>query len=400
MPHVVSASADDFHSSTKLSVTGLSHRYSEDALLLSRKVQATGRSTRTKTDRSQQSFTGGLPSPPTSESGEAETLTLEMNEEQQFSTAELPQTPISDTESRKTTSSFPFPRTPTPEFQTDARTALLPTTRTLSEAGRQFEDPDALPFPLEPLHAHVFDLGAREGPGRRRDSKQRCVSAEARLFTPPASPDRYITSRYSPQARSSTFRTSKSPQELSGTERLLRQNSASPDPFRSPTRLREGTRVGSDSNNEQQSRSPSRLVNGPTVLGLHRSPLIAQNRQASAGAVWAVGGSTAASPTGPVQGLPNGRGGIIGSGTNAPMYTSRFLDGETPDQDLERLEGRLAAALDIDQTSRMLDIPFSPKLAGHASTGSSSSKRRYPFIDSRTRWEHGAWVQEGAPLRE
>lgn len=400
MPHVVSASADDFHFSTKLSFAGLSHRYSEDALLLSRKVQATGRSTRTKTDRSQQSFTGGLPSPPASESGEAETLTLETNDEQQFSAMGLPQTPVSDTESRKTINSFPFPRTPTPEFQTDSRIALLPTTRTLSGAGKHVEDLDAFPFPLEPLHDRVFDLGAREDRGRRQDSKQRCVSAVAKLFTPPASPDRYISSRYSPQARSSTFRTSKSPQELSGTERLLRQNSASPDPFRSPTRLREGTRVGSGSNNGQQSRSPSRSLSGPTVLGLHRSPLIVQNRQASVGAVWAVGGSTAASPTGPVQGLPNGRGGVIGSGTNAPMYTSRFLDGETPDRDLERLEGRLAAALDIDQTSRMLDIPGSPKKAGHASTGSLASKRRYPFIDSRTRWEHGAWVQEGAPSRE
>ena len=113
-----------------------------------------------------------------------------------------------------------------------------------------------------------------------------------------------------------------------------------------------------------------------------------------------MGGSTAASPTGPVQGLPNGRGGVIGSGTNAPMYTSRFLDGETPDQDLERLEGRLAAALDIDQTSRVLEIPGSPLKPGHASTGSLASKRRYPFIDSRTRWEHGTWVQEGAPSCE
>lgn len=400
MPRLASASADDHYTSTKLSSVNLSHRYSVDGLLLSHKVQATGRSKRDRADRSQQSFTGGLPSPPASESDEAGILTPDNSDEQYFPPIGLPRTPLSDTESRKSINSFPFLRTPTPESQTGPRIAPLPATRTFFGADTHVEDLDAFPFPLEASSDHVFDWRAKEDRGRRQYSKQRCINAEAKPLTPPASSDRYIASRYSPQSRSSTFHTSRSPQKLSGTERLLRQNSASPDPFRSPTLPREGTRVISGSNNGQESRSPSRSTSGPTVLGLPRSRLTSQNRQASAGAVWGVGGNTAASPTGPVQGIPNGRGGVVGSGTNAPMYTSRFLDGETPDQDLERLEGRLAVALDIDQTSRMLDIPSSPKQVGYASPGSVASKRRYPFIDGRTRWENGAWVQEGPPSRE
>ncbi len=400
MPRLASASAEEYQSSTKLSFIDISHRHSEDVLLFPSQVQATCARMESWTDHSQEFFNGGLPSPPASEPNEAGALMLDTNDVQCDSNLELLWTPVSEIESRKAIPSFPGLDTPNPEYQTRSMTCPSPTPCTPLRAGKHVKGFDGINFPLEPLPKCVLDMGPKGDRGKHQNSKRRCVSADAKILTPPASPDRYISSRYSPQPQSSTFHASKSPQKLSGMEKLLRQNSASPDPFRSPTRQRGGTRVISGDNDEQESRSPSRSTSGPMVLGLLRSPLTIQQRQASAGAVWSVGGLTAASPTGPIHAVSNGRGGLIGSGTNAPMYTSRFLEGETPDQDLERFEGRLAAALDIDQTRRMLDIPGSPNRGGDASTGSVASKRKYPFINSRTRWEHGEWVQGGTPSCE
>ena len=401
MSRLASASAEDFHSSTKISFIGLSQRYSEDQLILSNRAQAArGPRRRRRTNRSPQLFNGGLPSPPTSESDEADTLTSATQSKQYRFSHGLSSTQVSHVETTKSISSFQYDCTPNPGFQTCSTLGPLPSPCTPLQTTKHARQDDTLPFPLDASLVCIPGLNAGHDRGNRRKLKRRCVSAEARFLTPPTSPDRYISSRYSPQPQSSTFRTSKSPQQLSDTERLLRQNSATPDPFRSPTRLREGRRAISGNDRTREIRSTSHSTSGPNFLGLPQSTIAVQNRQASAGTVWNVGGNTTASLTGPMQGIPDGRGGLIGSGTNAPMYTSRFLEGETPDQDLERLEGRLAAALEIDQTRRMLDFPGSPQRERYAGSGSAVSTPKYLFTDSRTRWKDGAWVQEGTPSRE
>ena len=91
-----------------------------------------------------------------------------------------------------------------------------------------------------------------------------------------------------------------------------------------------------------------------------------ETRQVSVGAVWNVGGPSAASDT--VVGVSNGRGGLLGSGTNAPLYTSMFLSRSDPEAELEAYEQRLALALDVDQTDRVLEhspAPCSPTSVCH-----------------------------------
>jgi hypothetical protein len=97
---------------------------------------------------------------------------------------------------------------------------------------------------------------------------------------------------------------------------------------------------------------------------------------------------------GPVTGIPDGRGGFLSSGTNAPMYTSQFLEGDSPDQDLERHERRLAAALDIDQANKILGAPISLSFSDVRSpvvvlSGGFTTKMR-GLADNE-------WVKDGAP---
>ena len=48
------------------------------------------------------------------------------------------------------------------------------------------------------------------------------------------------------------------------------------------------------------------------------------HRQISAGAIWNVGGSAVVQ--GSVAAIPNGRGGLLASGTNAPLFTASFFN--------------------------------------------------------------------------
>src|SRR5579862_1362435 len=171
--------------------------------------------------------------------------------------------------------------------------------------------------------------------------------------TPRPSPDRFIPIRRSPTSSTKIFHMSKPVNRLSSSEKLLRRRSASPDPF-SPTPHGRSA-VGGILTNASRGRPRGRFgITGSTgVLGLRRDAGNASRRQASIGAVWNVGG-TAAATIGPIAGVQDGRGRLLGSGTNAPMYNSRFLEGDTPDQDLEKHEGRLALAFGFDQAEKVL----------------------------------------------
>ena len=264
------------------------------------------------------------------------------------------------------------------------------------------EDPVGIPFPLNPapmLASIHTSVDRDEGP---RTPRRRCVSDETSYLTPSPSPDRYIPERDSAQNTSKTFRLSKSPDQLSTAERLLRHKSATPDPF-GPLhlpRLRNGGPNIPTIEDPQAIRSPSRTIGLTNVLALPQDPLTVQNRQASAGAIWNVGGHGQATHLGPVRAVSNGRGGFISSGSNAPMYGSQFLDGDVLDQDESQMESRLATALEIDQTSRVLRFFRSPEQIRSASTGSVGTKRKCPYVEPRTHWMRGEWVKESSPSCE
>jgi hypothetical protein len=236
---------------------------------------------------------------------------------------------------------------------------------------------DEFPFPLSPSRLVKSHRTGTPSPKRRVVSPPQA--------SPKSTPDRFIPARRSPDSSSKSFRYSKSPDTLTTQERLVRHNSAAPDPFTSrwnsfisDGRSNTNTRLSTPTRPTATQRRAS--INGPT------------QRQPSAGAVWNVGGSVAATTvTVPITAVSDGRGGMRGSGTNAPIFTSDFFRKETEDHGLERFERRLAAALEIDQASRVLNL--SPtiekdKQDSFILAGSRSAR------NDLTVWRHGRWVND------
>ena len=220
---------------------------------------------------------------------------------------------------------------------------------------------DDLPYPLHPKR-----LVSRA----QKDYSYLRTIHGARFPTPRRTQDRFIPLRKtSSDACSESFRLSKPPQHLSSTERLLRQTTASSDPF--ITR-----RVASNP-------IPQRTVTQRFRLEGYTVAL--EQRTVSVGAVWNVAGVVPA-PSGPMVGVADGRGGLLGSGTNAPMFSSDFFRKESANQNLERYGARLAAALNIDQASRVLQFSSSSQHEERR------SQTQYPSLGS---WPSRDWADGG-----
>ena len=252
---------------------------------------------------------------------------------------------------------------------------------------------DSFPFPLQPAKLpSVGENKAPQTPSRRRRSPQRF------RYRASPSPDRFISNRSTPttpQNPAETYRVSRLPQQLLPNERLLRHNLATPDPF-GPLRV---ARVRNERSNSHRgrgsppaSRSPSRTVGATNVSDLASDRSVAQNRQVSP--IWNVGGAAQTSLHEPMRGVSNGRGGLIRSGSNAPMYDSHFLDDLSTDQDIDQMERRLAAAFDLDQTRRVLTNSRSPETSRNASTGSIGIKRKRLCLEAGSTWQETSWTQD------
>lgn len=160
-------------------------------------------------------------------------------------------------------------------------------------------------------------------------------------------PDRFVPVREDSNPPSYRFHTNKEPHELSSAERLTRHQGSTPDPFRIRPR-RNGT-----SDFRSISRSDSyEGTRAATTLRLHSGAgASVLEREVSVGAVWSVGG---APPPGSIA-VDSGRGQLVGNGTNAPFYAASFLLAQPQvDQDGESHEGRLARALELGRTQRVL----------------------------------------------
>lgn len=107
--------------------------------------------------------------------------------------------------------------------------------------------------------------------------------------------------------------------------------------------------------------------------------------QISVGTVWTVGGLA------PITtGISDGRGGLLGSGTNAPLYTTSFSASRPKAQeDLEKHEDRLAQALDIDRIQRVFEFR-DPQLS--PTKFSLDAKSRRQNFDTKTTWNGIEWV--------
>lgn len=228
-------------------------------------------------------------------------------------------------------------------------------------------------------------INSRINKFRRRPSlKAFASSSSAGSFR---SPDRFLPRRPTLDSAVESFRTSKDPRTLTTDEKLLRHKDASPDAFNprrrvtSPTpsairpvlrRTFSGNRSGSG---------------GGSVLTFQRDPnTVSGERQVSVGTIWRVGGLA------PVSGVSNGRGGLIGSGTNASLYTTSFTAKPRAEEDKERHENRLAEALELDRVSRVFEFrdPASSPLKVSVDEKETSSAR-----DLKTSWLGTEWVLGG-----
>ncbi|KAI9883912.1 MAG: hypothetical protein M1823_004300 [Watsoniomyces obsoletus] len=216
------------------------------------------------------------------------------------------------------------------------------------------------------------------------------------------SPDRFIPIRRPPTAPLKSFHTNKPLYKLNQTEKLLRQRSASPDPFGPLTQnqTRPAQRAMGHRLTNQRAFGLGRSTMSPTNLFNNSAAMAREQREPSVGSIWNIGGRAAAME-GPVFGINNGRGRMISSGSNAPMYSSNFLPGVSTEQEMEAHEERLAAALDMDRAGRILD--FSPTPSMMTPTGSNSSgSPGWPgssfHTGTSTIWQYGQWVPQSPYL--
>jgi hypothetical protein len=199
-----------------------------------------------------------------------------------------------------------------------------------------------------------------------------------------STPDRFIHCRRPPAVTRESFELNK-PNER---EQISRQgHRVGGDPF--SRRVRRSDRL----NAELRGLREAHTVIAGRSTGSTQSPsprlrsnsLVIAARQISAGAVWNVGGPSSVSNT--VAAVSTGNGGMLGSGTIAPLYTSTFLNRADPEAELEAYERRLALALEVDQTERVLHHSSLP--SSRPGSRQQNTPPHQPHV-----WRDGAWAQD------
>ncbi|RDW75740.1 WD40 repeat-like protein [Coleophoma crateriformis] len=196
--------------------------------------------------------------------------------------------------------------------------------------------------------------------------------------------DRFVAKRRPTlQLSVESFHSSIEPSRMTPNEKLLRNNGESPDPF---VHRRRATSPSPFAQRYSVRQNDARVRSGSaTALTFQRDPCASNDyRQISVGTVWTVGGIAPSS-----AGVSNGRGGMLGRGTNAPFYVSDFSDARTKAQHIQEVhEGRLATALDLDRMQRIFEYR-QPSNLNNATL--SVKKRRHSDINQKTIWKDGEW---------
>ncbi|KAL3479857.1 WD40-repeat-containing domain protein [Aspergillus californicus] len=216
--------------------------------------------------------------------------------------------------------------------------------------------------------------GYQRTTGRRRESRI------------PASPDRFIPQRDLVDSPSTPYRIGRDPQELSPEEKLFRRRSPREDPF-TPKKARRSKSATKSTRILNPHHGPH-LVNDSTVSARTGSPGTRDSsRRVSNGAVWAVGGTSAALGRRSTVAL-NGYRGLLASGTTAPMYMAKFLPQvRSSAEDRAAYESRIAFALDLDTAGRVLNNSrLLSTLAPLPSPYSLDFEQLSPLV-----WKDNAW---------
>ncbi|KAF4627377.1 hypothetical protein G7Y89_g10780 [Cudoniella acicularis] len=231
-------------------------------------------------------------------------------------------------------------------------------------------------------------LRARSNLFRRPSLKSLDTKTSVKPTSSLRTPDRFLPARR-PALDSAiqSFRVNKDPRALTADEKLLRHKDASPDAFNPRRRVTSPMSKPSRASARRNFSGNRSGGGGASVLTFHRDPAGPNGeRQVSVGTVWAVGGLAPFT-----AGVPNGRGRQLGSGTNAPLYTTSFSAARPKAQeDLEKHEGRIAEALELDRVSRVFE--FRERTS---SPQRPSDRGRGIVPESRTIWKGTEWVMDG-----
>ncbi|KAJ5344846.1 hypothetical protein N7452_002850 [Penicillium brevicompactum] len=192
------------------------------------------------------------------------------------------------------------------------------------------------------------------------------------------SPDRFIPRRDFVVPKSATFLVTKLPEHLTPQERLFRRLTPGDDPFLPAESSTNSTRVRPASFQWIPRQRPH-LITDITNFNSHGS-----TTQTSNDTIWSVGGASAANGT-PHPMASNGTPNSLSHQSAAPTFVARFMPKKPKYSEHAIHESRLALALDIDQTNRLLgtslscpDPPLNPI--------SPNFERLSPFV-----WKDSAW---------
>lgn len=284
---------------------------------------------------------------------------------------------------------LPNLRSPCAKIFPEPTYADVETPTPLAEASRALND---FPFPrLAQESPCLAPLAPRCTSSPLRSSQWAFRGGHcSRPGTPGQRFDRFIPPRQSIPDLRSPFLLTKPADRLFGDEKVFRRNNRGPDPFASEPRRssRFNDRLRQLRTNYVASSESSRNTH-PTTTSGGRGTLV--SRHFSPGAVWSIGGPAALGEG--AYGVPDGRGGMLNSGTNAPLYFSRFFARSDSEGEAETHEQRLALAANIDLSGRT--VLHSP---GQTQTNPSRAPRML-LENQETIWMDGEWIKKGSTTR-
>ena len=223
-------------------------------------------------------------------------------------------------------------------------------------------------------------------------------------------PDRFVHPRDPDCATSALgerFRLTKTPRELVGPEKILRNDCISVDAFFDSTARIIPTPTFADARQAARRRRgwPPQTRTRTTLLPgqMEDDPESEFDQRLMRGSVWSIG------TVPPIMGaVNNGNGSLTQTRTATPFYSSAFLDNFVDrSSDVDKHRGRMAAALDFDQASRLLQCNIDEGFFKLQSTKvfpvpveNSKSKQRLQPKTAKTTWDGISWVKEGTKKSE
>lgn len=180
-------------------------------------------------------------------------------------------------------------------------------------------------------------------------------------------------------------RTSKPLNKLSSYELYTRSQDPTFNPFRPIVRTRSSdiVRQRLPGHSLRVPHYTPSFVNGSDagLVNTNTGAVEQLSRNLSWGGFWTVGGRGGLQ-LGQLHGVATGLGGLLASGTSAPLLYPSFLDQPTSDDKIRAHERRLALALNIDQATRALT----------PDPNATSAYDTHPRQNQHLSWCNGAWL--------